>query len=123
MEQPILTCKGNTMILDQIPFAKGARFSENKTCLPGTRVDVLKEIVHWAVDPEETRRVLLFTGPAGAGKSMIAHTVAGYFKKAGCLAASFCFDRNSRAERGPDKLFSTISRSLADVNMEFRNAL
>ena len=90
-------------------------------CLPGTRVDVLKEIIDCAIDPEEMRGVLLFTGLAGA--ETIAHTIADHFKSAGGFAASFCFDRGSRATRGPGTRFITIARSLADINSEFKLAL
>jgi hypothetical protein len=111
------------VILNDIPFAGDARFAKNKSCLAGTRVDVLDEIIDWINDEMDERRVLLFAGPAGAGKSTVAHTIATRFQELGRLGSSFFFSRNSQSERGPGKFFSTIARNLADREPQFKRAL
>jgi len=45
-------------------------------CLPGTRSEVLEKIDTWVKAGVESTRILWLQGPAGAGKSAIAQTVA-----------------------------------------------
>jgi hypothetical protein len=110
-------------VLNEIPFARGARFAENKSCLAGTRVEVLDEIVDWINDETDERRILLFAGPAGAGKSTVAHTIATRSHELGRLGSSFFFSRSSQSERGPKKFFSTIAYNLAERDPQFKRAL
>jgi hypothetical protein len=67
--------------------------------------------------------VLWLSGPAGKGKSAIAHTIAKWFSDAGGLGSCYCFDRDREADRRHEKIFSTIARDLADRDSGMRRAL
>jgi len=67
--------------------------------------------------------VLWLSGPAGKGKSAIAHTIANWFSDAGGLGSCYCFDRDREADRRYEKIFSTIARDLADRDSGMRRAL
>ncbi|KAG6911362.1 hypothetical protein DXG01_001033 [Tephrocybe rancida] len=85
-------------------------------CHPGTRQAILDEIAAW-VDKGpgvgETERVLWVHGPAGAGKSAVAQTIAENCDHQKLLAASFFFSRAHAARNSIDKLFITIAYQLA----------
>ncbi|KAG2060374.1 hypothetical protein BDR06DRAFT_872822, partial [Suillus hirtellus] len=103
--------------------AAGAGLNTTKLCLPGTRTNVLSQITEWINDSGDTaQRVLWLSGPAGTGKSAIAHTIANWFNDLGGLGSCFCFDRNQTDKRH-EKVFSTIARDLADRDPEMRHAL
>jgi hypothetical protein len=63
------------------------------------------------------------SGPAGKGKSAIAHTIANWFNETGGLGSCFCFDRHREADRRHEKIFSTIARDLADRDPGMKRAL
>jgi pantothenate kinase-related protein Tda10 len=59
-------------------------------CYPHTRRAVLKKIIDWVKDVDKVVLILWLYGPAGAGKSAIAQTIAELLEEAGLLAgASF----------------------------------
>ncbi|KAJ7583828.1 hypothetical protein C8J56DRAFT_193398 [Mycena floridula] len=64
---------------------------EASICAPKTRGEVLKQLNQWARGHGEP--VCWLSGPAGAGKSTIAHTVAQRCDKNHCLAFSYFFSR------------------------------
>jgi len=116
------------IVLDDMPYAQGARYNLEKGCLPGTRVAIVDELIAWVngVLPDSTLndcRILLLSGDAGSGKSAIAHTVARHFDRIGRLGSSYCFNRNNRSVLKPANFFSTISRDLADLDSQWKSAL
>ncbi|KAH7905203.1 hypothetical protein BJ138DRAFT_1165211, partial [Hygrophoropsis aurantiaca] len=69
------------MDLNGIICASGAGLITGKRCLPNTRTEILAEISNWINSSgDDVPRVLWLSGPAGKGKSAIAHTVAGWFE-------------------------------------------
>ena len=54
-------------------------------CHPHTRKAVLKKIVEWVKDMDKVAMFLWLYGPAGAGKSAIAQTIAELLEEAGLL--------------------------------------
>jgi len=107
-----------------MPYAAGAGLNTTKQCLQGTRTDILSQITEWINDSRDTaQRVLWLSGPAGTGKSAIAHTIASWFKDSGGLGSCFCFDRDLKTDNRHEKIFSTIARDLADRDPEIRRTL
>jgi hypothetical protein len=81
-------------------------------CLPGTRQQLLDDIVSWAHDPKG-RRLFWLSGGAGTGKSSVANSVSDIFSNIGRLGASFRFDRDTDRLNTPDFLFGNIAYQLA----------
>ncbi|GJJ11010.1 hypothetical protein Clacol_005239 [Clathrus columnatus] len=112
------------LYLDSLPYAVGAGLNTGKQCLLGTRIEVLNEIVDWINDGDEScPKLFWLAGPAGVGKSAIAHSIAVQFESIGRLGSFFCFDRNYSLEHRRDKMFSTIARDLADLDIQLKHEL
>ena len=77
-------------------------------CHPHTREAVLKKIMDWVKDADEVALFLWLYGPAGAGKSAIAQTIAELLEKAGLLAAAFFFSRNATGRNDKTPLVATL---------------
>ena len=107
-----------------MPYAFGARYAQEKGCLPGTREFVLREICDILNDPaEDAPQVCLLTGVAGSGKSAIAHSIARLYEEQKRLGSSYCFSSTDVARRNPQNFFTTIARDLADLDRQFNSAL
>src|SRR6266511_1541104 len=63
-------------------------------CHPGTRVAILNRLSSWVKDSESSVHVSWLYGPAGAGKSAIAYSLAECLNAEGLLAGSFFFFRS-----------------------------
>ncbi|TFK35149.1 hypothetical protein BDQ12DRAFT_612226, partial [Crucibulum laeve] len=61
----------------------------------GTRSCVIDEIARWANATTVCEKALALTGPAGIGKSTIAHAMCRMLHKDGMLGASFSFHHGS----------------------------
>ncbi|KAJ3524422.1 hypothetical protein NMY22_g11001 [Coprinellus aureogranulatus] len=78
------------------------------TCLEETREAVQADIMSWMTNDDEgaePKSILWLTGPAGAGKSAIAGTIAETCKDRDLLAASFFFTSYTGSERRRDKRY------------------
>src|SRR6202044_891345 len=108
-----------------MPYAKGARFDPDKGCLPGTREQIIGEIVQWVnrANSDTVARIFFLSGVAGYGKSAVAHAVARQFDNLGRLGSSYCFDRADQANRRPSNLFSTIALDIADLDHHWKTSL
>ncbi|KIL61187.1 hypothetical protein M378DRAFT_82839, partial [Amanita muscaria Koide BX008] len=105
-----------------VAYAEGAGLNTTKSCLEGTREEILHHVVDWMDNPDiNAPRILWLFGAAGTGKSAIAHTIARCMKDAGALASCFCFEKGD--VKRYTKLFTTISRDLAGRDLRFKQAL
>ncbi|KIM43453.1 hypothetical protein M413DRAFT_25818 [Hebeloma cylindrosporum] len=57
-------------------FHNSAERFDPPKCYPNTRVAILEKIMDWVEDPDKAALFLWIYGPAGAGKSAIAQTIA-----------------------------------------------
>ncbi|KIK71573.1 hypothetical protein GYMLUDRAFT_341040 [Collybiopsis luxurians FD-317 M1] len=104
-------------------FNAEARFPPPK-CHPGTRESILKDLQSWVhSDPYSPNSVRWLYGPAGAGKSAIAQTLAESFARDESLAAAFFFWRSDDSRNNAHKLFTTISLQLAATIPELRSII
>ncbi|KIL54132.1 hypothetical protein M378DRAFT_1061937 [Amanita muscaria Koide BX008] len=97
----------------RIPYAEGAGIDTTKACLEGTRTEILDEIKGWVTTTDANApQVLWLSGPAGTGKSAIAHSVARWWmeEKRG-IGSCFCFNRQATTRH--ERLFPTIALDLA----------
>ena len=89
-------------------------------CHPHTRRAVLKKIMDWVKDPNKVTLILWLYGPAGAGKSAIAQTIAELLEEAGLLAAAFFFSRNAARRNDKTPLVATLVYQLVKSIPEIR---
>jgi hypothetical protein len=112
-----------------LPYATGARFQDEKKCLPGTRQGIQSIIINW-VDSHSPRdkHIFVLTGASGSGKSAIAHSIAAHYKELGRLGSSIFANQVPKetlhAATGiPVLLFPTIARDLADLDSQYQHML
>ncbi|PZD22953.1 WD40 repeat protein, partial [Pyrenophora tritici-repentis] len=103
--------------LNTLPTARDAPFNayqrqHDPTCLPDTRVDLLREIHDWA-DGDDSPGIFWLSGLAGTGKTTIVQTVAAQYHAKGRLAASFFFSRAGGDVSHAGKFITSIAVQLA----------
>ena len=89
-------------------------------CHPHTRRAVLKKIMDWVKDVNKVALFLWLYGPAGAGKSAIAQTIAELLEEAGLLSAAFFFSRNAPGRDEKTPLVATLVYQLIISTPEIR---
>ncbi|KIK50689.1 hypothetical protein GYMLUDRAFT_134386, partial [Collybiopsis luxurians FD-317 M1] len=96
----------------------------DKLCLEGTRIEIIHKISQWICDTEtNVPKIFFLHGPAGTGKSAIAHTIGKQCEDQGFLGAFFRFDRTFSTERTPGKALKSMAYNMAMNLTEFRNYL
>ncbi|KAF5378977.1 hypothetical protein D9757_009127 [Collybiopsis confluens] len=89
-------------------------------CHDGTRKLILDDFKNWIDSPNPSHDIRWLYGPAGAGKSAIAQTLAETCSKDDTLAASFFFWRGDSSRNNPRYFFTTIAYRLAISIPELR---
>ncbi|KAM6496460.1 hypothetical protein JOM56_009166 [Amanita muscaria] len=92
----------------------------DRQCHPGTRQNVLKRLEDWFNDPNSTERIFWLYGPAGAGKSAIAQTIARSYSRPK-VAGTFFFFRSDVDRNNGKRLFTTLAYQLALSMPEIRD--
>jgi hypothetical protein len=82
-------------------------------CQEGTRTEVIRNIAGWARG-DSGHPVCWLEGPAGSGKSTIAHTIAEQYDKKSLLAFSFFFSRGKADRNNTAKFIPTFVYQLAE---------
>lgn len=95
--------------------------SHRLECQPDTRLDVLKFITDWLINPSGDQNVLWLYGIAGCGKSTIATTIASYFRELGRLGAFLFFDRSTTSE--PSYFMRTLAYQLGSSDPRIGTAI
>ncbi|KIM89716.1 hypothetical protein PILCRDRAFT_2026 [Piloderma croceum F 1598] len=86
--------------------------SNRRACSPNTRMELLRDIEDWTVDPYGDLKVLWLHGVAGSGKSTISTTVANYSRQSGYLGAFLFFDRDVAERTNPSTVIRTLAHQL-----------
>jgi ABC-type iron transport system FetAB ATPase subunit len=81
-------------------------------CLENTREEILNRISKWSENRADYP-ICWLQGPAGSGKSTIAHTIAQQCAHNGKLAFSFFFSRGKPSRSDTTKFFATFAYQLA----------
>jgi hypothetical protein len=116
----LIDCLGGFELL-QKAVAPGAFHDAGDTfdppkCHPNTRTAVINRIMDWilGLGPDDQNAVILwFYGPAGAGKTAIAHNIAKRCELEKLLLANFFFSRSDPARSNSKSLITTISYQIA----------
>ena len=94
-------------------YNSSAREAEHaSTCLPDTREKVLENILEWTMG-DDKHPICWLRGPAGSGKSTVAHTIAEQCHQRDELAATFFFSRGKGDRSDIGKLLPTLAFQLA----------
>lgn len=104
-------------LLDTLPTTPSAAFNSldnqyGPTCLPNTRVELLRDITEWA-DGSGDRCIFWLNGIAGTGKSTVARTIARTYYDRRNLGGTFFFSRGGGDASHADRLFTTLASQLA----------
>ncbi len=101
-------------------FVPDALYNSNKRqaehaviCQPDTQAEVLDDIRFWAASTTSTP-VCWLSGPAGTGKTTVAHTIAEEYDKSGRLAATYFFWRKTGDRDDINKLAPTLAWQIAE---------
>ncbi|EUC53523.1 vegetative incompatibility protein HET-E-1, putative, partial [Rhizoctonia solani AG-3 Rhs1AP] len=95
---------------------------QRRECTPGTRVDVLANILAWA-NGNSKDAVYWLNGMAGTGKTTIAYSVCTELASKHVLAASFFCSRLREECSDVNKIIPSIAYQLAQFSPPFRRAL
>jgi len=110
-------------ILDGLPRAEAHYDSSLRnyasSCMKGTRISILQKVQDW-MSSDSPKELVFWRGPAGAGKSTIAQTVAEECSRRKWLGASFFFTHGNAECSDPNLFFTTIAYQLANFNPQFR---
>ncbi|KAF8156628.1 hypothetical protein B0H34DRAFT_709978 [Crassisporium funariophilum] len=97
----------------------GERFDPPK-CHPQTRLAIRKIIMEWVENACVTFFIMWLYGPAGAGKSAIAQSIAEECYALGTLAGSFFFSRTAPGRNDTSRLIPTLVYQLIMAVPEMR---
>jgi len=82
-------------------------------CHPGTRISFLHRLSNWVKDTSSPVYMTWLHGPAGAGKSAMARSLAEILQAEGLLAGSFFFSHMDPKRNSEKPLVATLAQQLA----------
>ncbi|CCA76815.1 hypothetical protein PIIN_10801 [Serendipita indica DSM 11827] len=91
--------------------------TQHKTCLPGTRVQILEEIRQWRLDPNADKRIFWLCDIGGSGKSTVTLTMCKEWDNTeDVLVGRFFFSKNARQTSETDDFCSVIAEDIGARN-------
>jgi WD40 repeat protein len=93
-------------------------------CDPGTRKQLLEEIVNWICDiSENSPSFFWLSGDPGVGKSAVTASTAQECKRRKILWAQFFINRNDASTTDPQLYFPSIVKQMSEHNHSVGNAI
>ena len=89
----------------------------------GTRLHIFEKIKLWLDDLTSENRVMVISGDAGMGKSVIAAVVCQRMQHAGRLSGSHFCQHNKERYRNPKVMLQSLASQLCDVLPEYKSEL
>ena len=89
----------------------------------GTRLLIFEKIKLWLDDLTSEHRVMVISGDAGMGKSVISAVVCPKMEEAGRLSGSHFCDYNKERYRNPKVMLQSLACQLCDVLPEYKSEL
>lgn len=90
---------------------------------PGTREWVFSYVEDWFLDRSSDSRILIITGNAGMGKSVIAAKLCNKMKERKVLGGVHFCQHNNQRRRKPDLMLQSLARQLCDTLPGFKDIL
>ena len=89
----------------------------------GTRVSIFTKLENWLDDRGSQNRVMVISGNAGMGKSVISAVVCRRMKEAGRLSGSHFCQHDKARHRNPKVMLQSLACQLSESLEEYRNTL
>ena len=89
----------------------------------GTRKSILEKVKLWLEDRSSENRLLVLSGNAGMGKSVIAGVVCKTMDQESRLAGCHFCQHNKARGRKPQVMLQSLARKLCDVLPKYKNVL
>ena len=89
----------------------------------GTRLSILNEVERWLDDKSSPNRVIVISGNAGMGKSVISAVLCQKMLEAGRLSGSHFCRHNMARRRNPKVMLQSLACQLSESLPEYRKAL
>ena len=88
-----------------------------------TRVSIFTKVESWLVDRSSQNRVMVISGNAGMGKSVISAVVCKQMQEAGRLSGSHFCQHDKARHRNPKIMLQSLACQLSDCLPQYKNAL
>ncbi|CCA72103.1 related to WD40-repeat protein (notchless protein) [Serendipita indica DSM 11827] len=102
----------NASSICQLPVVSSFIPSIHRTCLEGTRQDILRRIQHWGSNDSSDKPIFWLCDIPGSGKSTVAMSAIKAWQEQGTLGAHFFFSMTSSERSDTEKFCSTIASHL-----------
>ena len=89
----------------------------------GTRLSFFSAVDSWLNDRSSPNRVLVISGSAGMGKSVISAVICEKMQHAGQLAGSHFCQHDRARHRNPKVMLQSLASQLCDILPEYKKAL
>ena len=89
----------------------------------GTRLSFFSAVDSWLNDRSSPNRVMVISGSAGMGKSVISAVICGKMQDAGRLAGSHFCQHDRARHRNPKVMLQSLASQLCDILPEYKKAL
>ena len=89
----------------------------------GTRLSIFAEVESWLDDKSSPNRVMVISGNAGMGKSVISAAMCEKMQEAGRLAGSHFCEHNRARHRNPKVMLQSLASQLCDFLPDYKKAL
>jgi hypothetical protein len=110
-------------LLKELKPVGQARYDPARACLPGTREDVLEEVIGWSQHTDTLENLLWVHGQVGLGKGAIAASVCEKLEENGLLAVSVFCKRDDPERRDPQRILATIIHGVAVRHSSYAEAV
>ena len=91
--------------------------------IEGTRLSIFAKVESWLNDKSSPNRVMVISGNAGMGKSVISAVMCEKMQEAGRLAGSHFCQHDRARHRNPKVMLQSLASQLGEFLPDYKNAL
>ena len=108
--------------LAKIDTLKNVRHHSDRY-VEGTRLSIFAKVERWLNDRSSPNRVMVISGNAGMGKSVISAVMCEKMQEAGRLAGSHFCQHDSARHRNPKVMLQSLASQLCDFLPDYKKAV